>query len=68
MNTVNMIPRMRSISEVSAETGIPYHTIRQWCLEKKIVHIKAGNKYLVNLDRFVDFLNTGDAGGVTDAV
>ncbi|WP_312615114.1 MULTISPECIES: DNA-binding protein [Oscillibacter] len=63
MNSVNTIPRMRSIMEVSSETGIPYHTIRQWCLEKRIVHIKAGNKYLVNLDRFIDFLNTGDANG-----
>lgn len=64
MKTENNIPRMRSITEVSTETGIPYHTIRQWCLEKQIVHIKAGNKYLVNLDRFIDYLNTGDAHGV----
>lgn len=69
MNHINTIPRMRSIAQVSEETGIPYHTIRQWCLEKKIVHIKAGNKYLINLDRFIDFLNTGDIGGEwTEAV
>lgn len=59
MNTVNTIPRMRTIKEAAAELGIPYHTIRQWCLEKKIIHIMAGNKYLVNLDKLVEFLNTG---------
>ncbi len=61
MNTTNAIPRMRSITEVSKETGISYHTIRQWCIEKRVMHIKAGNKYLINLDKFIDFLNTGDA-------
>lgn len=68
MNSINTIPRMRSIMEVSSETGIPYHTIRQWCLEKRIVHIKAGNKYLVNLDRFIDFLNTGNIGNEANAI
>jgi len=55
----NAIPRMRTIKEVSSETGISYHCIRQWCIEDRIVYIKAGNKYLVNLDRFVEFLNMG---------
>jgi len=68
MKAENNIPRMRSILEVSKETGISYHTIRQWCLEKKIVYIKAGNKYLVNLDRFIDFLNTGNIGNEANAV
>lgn len=58
--TVVTVPRMRTIQEVSKETGIAYHTIRQWCLEKKIVFLKAGNKYLINLDRLIDFLNVGD--------
>ena len=63
MNDTNFVPRMRSIIEVSKETGIPYHTIRQWCLEKKIIYAKAGSKYLINLDRFIEFLNTGDTIG-----
>jgi len=50
---------MRTIKEASIETGLPYHTIRQLCLDGKITYIKAGNKYLVNLDRFIDFLNAG---------
>ncbi len=53
------IPRMRTIKETSSETGIPYHTIRQWCLAGEIMYIKAGTKYLINLDKFIEFLNTG---------
>jgi len=56
---ISSIPRMRTIKEASIETGLPYHTIRQLCLDGKITYIKAGNKYLVNLDRFIDFLNAG---------
>lgn len=63
MQNEKTIPHMETIKEVSEQTGIPYHTIRQWCLEKRIVYIKAGNKYLVNLDKFIDFLNTGEMGG-----
>ena len=69
MNIIISVPRMRSIMEVSKETGIPYHTIRQWCIEKRIVYKKAGNKYLVNLDKLIDYLNTGDTDGAwQDAV
>ncbi len=53
------IPRMRSIKEVVEETGIPYHTIRQWCISGMIIYIKTGNKYLINFDKFIEFLNTG---------
>lgn len=55
--TRQKVPLMLPIKEVSARTGLSYHFIRQLCLENKIVYVRAGNKYLVNLDRFVDFLN-----------
>ena len=28
--------------------------------QNKIVHIKSGNKFLVNVDKFIEFLNTGE--------
>lgn len=62
MENIITIPRMRTIKETAAETGIPYHTIRQWCLEGRITYIKAGNKYLINLDKFIEFLNAGMKG------
>lgn len=55
----NTVPRMRTIRETATETGISYHAIRQWCLENRITYIKAGNKYLINLDRLIEFLNSG---------
>ena len=30
------------------------------CKQNKIVHIKSGNKFLVNVDKFIEFLNTGE--------
>ena len=60
MTSINIVPRMLTIKEISAETDISYHTIRQWCLEGKISYVKAGNKYLINWDKFIDFLNAGE--------
>lgn len=53
-------PRMRTIDEVSKLTGLSYTFIRKLCLNGKIVHVKTGRKYLVNLDKFYEYLNTGD--------
>lgn len=52
-----VIPRMRTLKECSEETGLTYEFIRKLCLQKKIVFIRTGCKYLVNLDRLIDFLN-----------
>lgn len=51
------LPRMKTIKEMAALTGLSYTSLRNLCLEKKIVHIRAGKKYLINYDRFVDYLN-----------
>ena len=54
------IPTMLSIKEVSLRTGISYEFIRKLCLQRKIVFIKTGSKYLVNLEKFIEFLNKGE--------
>ena len=62
MNNINLnqpLPRMRTIRETSRLTGFPEHAIRQYVRDKKIVFVKAGIKTLVNLDRFIDYLNEG---------
>lgn len=59
--TYTVIPRMLTIKQLAAEckgTGITEWFIRSLVLENKIAYVKAGNKYLVNYDRFVEFLNT----------
>lgn len=50
-------PRMLTIKQTAAETNLPYEFIRQLCLQKKIVFIRTGNKYLINFEKFIDYLN-----------
>ncbi|MGJ4851821.1 hypothetical protein ACH6CV_16405 [Bacillota bacterium Meth-B3] len=54
------IPRMASIQAVANETGFSYKTLWRLCKEDRIVYIKSGNKYLINFDKFIDYLNTGE--------
>ena len=55
------IPTMLTINEASEKTGMSYALLRKLCLENRIVHIRSGRKYLINLEKLVDFLN-GEAG------
>lgn len=57
------IPTMVSIKEASSRTGLSYDYIRKLCLQKKIVFVKAGSKYLINLEKLVTFLNEGEEPG-----
>lgn len=52
-------PTMLTIKEVSECTKLSYNFIRQLCLNNKIIYVKAGTKYLINYEKFIDFLNTG---------
>lgn len=60
MEVISNVPRMRTIRQIAAETGFPEHAIRQLVREKKIVFVRCGSKALINLDRFIDFLNSGE--------
>lgn len=51
------IPRMATIQWLSEETGVSYYAIRKLCLERKIVFIRSGKKYLVNVEKFMAYLN-----------
>lgn len=48
---------MKTLKEMAELTCLSYTMLRNLCLENKIVHIRAGKKYLINYDRFVDYLN-----------
>ena len=56
----NSLPRMKTIKEVSELTGLPYSLLRNLCIQKKITYFRTGKKYLINYDKFIDFLNTGE--------
>ena len=51
------IPTMLGLKEAADVTGLSYFHLRQLCLNNTIVYVRAGNKYLVNLDKLVEYLN-----------
>ncbi len=54
---MNEVPVMLTIKETSEKSGIPYSAIRKKCLCGEITYIKTGRKFLVNWNRFLDYLN-----------
>ena len=61
-NTIEMIPEMITLRDASGRIGISYDWLRKLCLQGKLVHIRAGSKYLVNFGKLIEYLNTGDQG------
>lgn len=58
------VPKMVGITEASRQTGLSYDFIRKLCLQDKIVYVRAGVKYLINLDKLLEFLNQGEKNAV----
>lgn len=54
------LPTMLTIKEMAAKTGFPQTYIRRLCISNKIVYIYTGHRYLINYEKFIDFLNEGD--------
>lgn len=54
---IGKIPRMETIKNTAKLTGLPEHFIRQKAISGEIVAVKAGNKYLINVDKLIDYLN-----------
>jgi hypothetical protein len=57
---LSTVPRMRTIRETAQITGFPEYALRRLVKQNKIVCVQTGRKVLVNLDRFIDFLNGGE--------
>lgn len=57
------IPRMLTIKEAAKETGLAEYHIRRLCKTGEIVAVRTGKKFLLNMDRFIEYLNTTHAGG-----
>ena len=49
--------KVLTVEEAAEYTAITRYFVRQLCKENKIVHIKAGQKYLINYDKFIDYLD-----------
>lgn len=57
------MPKMVTIRVAAEQTGLTYSCLRRWILEGKFTYfVRAGSKYLINLEKLVEFLNS-PAGG-----
>ena len=54
----NKIPRMESIRRTAEIFSLPVHLVRQKVSSGEVVAIKAGRKFLVNVDKFAEYLNS----------
>ena len=53
------MPTMVTMNKASELTGVPYSAIRRWIKCGEFTgYVMAGTRHLINLERFVDFLNT----------
>ncbi len=57
MEDVLKIPQMETIKNTAALFKLPVHFVRQKVNSGEIVAVRAGNKYLVNVDKFAEYLN-----------
>ncbi len=53
------MPKMVTIRVAAEQTGLTYSCLRRWILEGKFpFYVRAGSKYLVNLEKLAEFLNS----------
>ena len=52
------MPTMVTMNRAAELTGVPYSAIRRWIKNGEFsYYVMVGSKYLVNLEKLVDFLN-----------
>lgn len=52
------IPRMRTIKETAELFSLPVHFVRQKVADGEVVAVRAGRRFLVNIDRFAEYLDS----------
>ena len=60
------VPTMLTIKETARRAGVAQHFVRQLCLSHKIVFRKSGSKYLVNFDKFIEYLDCSEKSDPAD--
>lgn len=59
--TSGKLPRMRTIKQTALETGLHEYFVRQLVKQNKITYVRVGSRgTLINLDKFIEYLNEGD--------
>ena len=54
------LPKMATINECAKTVGLAKYHIRQLVLQGKVKYVKAGKKYLINVDSLIEYLNNGE--------
>lgn len=58
------MPTMVTINRAAELTGVTYSALRRWIKSGAFTYyVMAGSKYLINLERLVEFLNAPAVGG-----
>nr|DAW68055.1 MAG TPA: Helix-turn-helix protein [Caudoviricetes sp.] len=66
--TDQKIPTMLTIPQIVERfPALNYNFVRRLCVENKICYVRSGRgRYLINLEKFVDWLNGDEKGAVKD--
>lgn len=66
--TDQKIPTMLTIPQLLERfPALNYNFVRRLCVENKICYVRGGRgRYLINLEKFVDWLNGDEKGAVKD--
>ena len=51
------VPRMETIKTTAALFNLPVHFVRQKVTSGEIVAVRAGRRFLVNVDKLAEYLN-----------
>ncbi len=57
MNEIK-IPRMETIKRTAELFGLPVHFVRSKVSSGEVVAVRAGKRFLVNVDKFAEYLNS----------
>lgn len=66
MNETKGIPAMLTIDETAKHFGLPKNFCRSAVLAKKVVFVRVGRKYLINTEKFAEWLNTGEQQNIKE--
>lgn len=59
MNENFTVPVMKTIKETAKILGLSKYFVRQLVLQNKIKYVKSGTKFLINLEKLINYLNSG---------
>lgn len=58
-----ILPQMRTLPQLAEEfkeAGLTYANIYHWLKEGRFPYLTRGRRFIVNRDRFIEFLNNAD--------